>query len=348
LSALNRITFSEPIPLGVGDAAGRVGAIGLEGCDIDLIDLLVGDQLRRWPQIGCPLMLDGPCLVGWRRENRAPEWRLFRAALPPADAPVEWSPTLDLPEWARGTKLDFTINLARSGDRYLVYWKAQTRYHGAPPPPGPAHHKADGGVAIDTGTLQPVAPYDGGIFTEERGLASRGEHLARQARGFTYRQNGRLRNAPWSTPAGERFLRTLGRPGEKQQRLSIARADDPGLSNLVEFDTHDLDETAPELSLDGCHLAVVYRNPDGEAQWRVYSTETGEMAASVPYRTGFDSFRIFGQRLICLEETRSPDREELAIHIERRLHAMRADDGRVLWSYVLPTVTIEDMSFLPP
>jgi hypothetical protein len=348
-----RLILPEPIPLGVSDQHGRIGAVGFAEGGIDLIDLLAGEQLRRLPKIGHPLMIDGPHLLGWSREREpARRWRLFRAALPPADMPVEWSPGFDLPDWAHpqlGMELDFEISLARKGDRYLVHWKARAAYRGGPPPPPDiAHQEAAAGLAVDSGTLRPVAPHDGGIFADETALEKQGEHLARQARGFIYGQEGRLRNAPWSTPAGERFLRTLGTPGETRQQLSIARADDPAAPDLAEFVADDLDRTAPELSLDGRHLAVVHRASKGRVFWQVYSTETGEPAARVPYRAGFASFRIFDRRLICLEEVKTPKKADLTIRIERQLHALGTNDGRVLWSYTLPPKIIKDRSFLPP
>jgi hypothetical protein len=343
------LVYPDPIPLGVSDLDGRIGAISATTSGIDLLDLSTGTQMRHLPEIGCPLMIDGLYLIGWRRDApTASALRLFRAALPPQNVRLHWSPSFDLPERARpepGTELSLEIRLARSGDRYLVHWKVRPNPTGGPPRPLPYPGGA-AGLEVDIRTLEPLAPFDGRIFNQTD-LERRGERLAREAGGFVYWQAGQLRNAPWATPAGERFLRTLGTPGENHQRLSIARPNHPEARSLAEFEAEDLDSTAPELSLDGRHLAAVCHS-NGEIYWHVYSTETGQLTTRVPYRSGFDSFRIFDRRLICLEETKTPDRDNFTVRVTRALHAVAVDDGKMLWSYALPTSMIADSSFLPP
>jgi hypothetical protein len=348
--------YPEPIPLGVSDGQGHVGAITPIECDIDLINLLDGTPLRRLARIGSPLMIDGPNLIGWQRQEDAlHSIRLFRLPLSPTDASAEWSERFDLPVWARpqtGSKLDFAITLVRDDEIYGLYWKGQLHDQGGTPPPREltkafARRQAAERIDVDANTLNVLARRQEDGFADEHDRAGRGEYLARHSGGFIYRQGGRLRNAPWATPAGERYLRALGILGDPQQRLSIARAEAPDAPGLVDIGAHDVHAAAPELSLDGKHLAVVVRD-DGSTVLHVSSAETGKQVGNLPYHEGFAAFRVFDSRLVWLEEKTTRQAFDLTVSIERRLHGINLDHGGTGWIYALEPLRTEDMSSLPP
>lgn len=347
--------YPEPLPLGISDPQGHIGAITPVECEIDLIDLVMGRRLRRLSRIGGPLMIDGPMLIGWQRQQDAPhQIRLFRVPLSPADGTLDWSAPVDLPGWVRpqaGFELDFGLRLVRDGGLYQLYWTGRLEYRGGAPPPrelaadAPSCDSAER-IDFDAGTLKILARRDYGGFADEHARARRGEHLARHAGGFIYRQGGRLLNAPWATPSGERYLRAAGALGEKGQRLVIARAGTLDAHDLVEIDARDVHAAAPELSLDGQHLAVVVGDETSPV-WGIFSTAAGDRVGAAPYRNGFGAFRVFDHRLICLEENAIRHVEDLTISIVRRLHAINLEDGSTAWTYPIDPQRVRDMSFLP-
>jgi hypothetical protein len=336
----------EPIPLGVGDPEGRVGAIAVDD-GTDVIDLIKGERLRLLAGIGSALMIDEPYLIGWQRQKDAPHRvRLFRVELPPSDAPPEWSEAFDVPA-GDGSELELNVKLIGDETSYSFFWKARLRSVGGVPPLRRVPTLADGPICeridLDSETLTIVARRREDGFAEEQALAGRGEQLARQAGGFIYRQAGQLRNAPWTTPSGERYLRALG---GGDQRLAIARAEQSGLDDLVEIGAQR-HGTTPELSLDGRHLALC-EDDRASRVWNIFSTASGDRVGAVPYRRGFGAFRVFGHRLICLEEDSTRNSADLTIVIDRRLHCMDLHEERTAWVYPLAPKRVRDQSFLRP
>ena len=344
----------ELIPLGVSEPEGRIGAVSRSQVDVDLIDLITGQLLRRLPAIGSPLMIDGQHLLGWQIQPDRYRLGLFRVGLPPAEAAVEWSQVFDLPEWVDpqpSADMDFVLKFGREADSYLLFWKARRRYRGGAPPPPQllaeiGRQDAHECIDFDVRTLAVLRRRDEDGFADERSRDRRGEYLARHADGFVYRQAGQLRNAPWMTSQGERYLRSLGTPGAVQQRLAIVQDGTADSHHIASIDAHELDRAVPELSLDGQHLAVVERA--GSAMvLRIYSALNGERIASLPYQEGFRSFRIFDRRLLYLEE-KAPDTNGLTITQSRALRAIDSGSGQPLWSYEADAVTTPNPLFLPP
>jgi hypothetical protein len=345
----------ELIPAGISDPEGHIGAVSQSPDDVDLISLMTGELLRPLPGIGTPLMIDGPHLLCWQSPLQQHRLRLSRTRLPPPEPAVEWSSMVELPAWLTphgNAAADFALRFGRDGDAYALFWKGGVRHRGGAPPPLRPQGEMDRQASceridFDVRTLAVLRRSNVDGFADDDVHARRGEHLARQARGFIYRQAGQLHNAPWMTPEGERFVRSLSTPGEAKQRLAIARADVPDARPLVDFEADQLDRTAPELSLDGQYLAVV-QQLRGAAVWCVYSTFNGEQIARVPYRDGFGAFRIFDGRLLCLEQETSGGANSLSITLRKILHAMNTADGASLWSYALKLVTVPNRIFLPP
>jgi hypothetical protein len=344
----------EPIPLGVSDPEGHVGAIACSSADIDLIDLDTGQRLRRLPGIGIPLMIDREALLGWQCQQHANRRRLFRVALAPSASAVDYSEVFDLPAWVEvraNADTDFACRFERDDDSYVLFWKSRGHYRGGAPPPSELQAEIERQVAFeridfDAATLAVLRRHQENGFADATARAQRGEQLARQARGFVYRQAGQLYNAPWRTPGGERYLGSLGAPGEKEQRLLIVQGDTPEAHAIVGVNARELDRTVPELSLDGRHLAVV-EHQAGAAIWRIYSAIDGARVATLPYREDFRSFRIFDRRLLYLEETASSP-IGLTIVTSKTLHAVDTADGRTLWSYHLEPTSAPNLAFPPP
>jgi hypothetical protein len=115
---------------------------------------------------------------------------------------------------------------------------------------------------------------------------------------------------------------------------------------IISIDAQNLHQAAPELSLDGRHLAVVERE-GAETFWRIYCTLNGERIASLSYRGALGSFRLFDRRLLYLEQN-SSNPDNLTITVSRLLHAVDTHDGALLWSYDLNPMTISNTMFLPP
>jgi hypothetical protein len=344
----------ELIPLGVSDPEGRVGAVSQSHTDIDLINLATGDLLCPVPEIGSPLMIDGPHLICWQTQSDGHQLRLSRMNLPPSEAAIEWSPPFEFPEWLaqqRSADADFAVKFGRQGNAYVMFWKARRHYRGGAPPPPQLQieierQEAFERIDFDVRTLAVLRRSEEDGFADDRARSRRGADLARHAGGFVYRQAGQLYNAPWVTPKGERYLRSFGAPEANAQRLSIVHADVPDGHPVASIDAHELHQAVPELSLDGQHLAVVERE-EGAAVRRIYSSLNGELIVSLPYREGFGSFRVIGCRLLYLEE-KSVDTSRLVITVARILYAVDTDGGKPLWSYELESLTISNSQFLPP
>jgi hypothetical protein len=343
----------ELIPLGVSEPEGRVGAVSQSHTDIDLISLFTGELLRRLPEIGSPLMIDGSHLLCWQSQSDGHQLRLSRTKLPPSEAAIEWSPTFELPEWVNphpSADMDFALKFGREGDAYVMFWKARRHYRGGAPPPPELQieierQDAFERINFDIHTLAVLCRSEEDGFADDRARCRRGEELARHAGGFVYRQAGQLYNAPWMTPKGERYLRSFGAPGANAQRLSIVHADAPDGHLVMSTDAHELHQAVPELLLNGQHLAVVERL-GGAAMWCIYSALNGERIVSLSYREGLGSFRIIGRRLLYLEE-KSSSANSLTITVTKILHAMDIESGGPLWSYDLEPMTISNSMFLP-
>lgn len=337
----------EPIPLGISDPEGRIGAVE-NLLDVDLIDLLSGARLRRLTAIGKPLMIDGGQLLGWQSRPAGHHLRLFRAPLPPAGTAADWSPEVALPEWVdlrSEADTDFALRFARDGDVYALFWRARRQYRGGAPPPAFLQDEYNRQVAtaridFDVGSLAVLRQRDDDGFADDAERARRGEDLARDAGGLAYRQAGQLHNAPWTTEGGPRFLRKQG------PRLSIVRGDTSASPPLVDVDADEPEQLVPELSLDGQHLAVVERRADASF-WAIHSSATGAPVCRLPYDEGFKSFRIFDRRLIYLQENVTSG-ANLMLNMTRILHSVATDSGNSLWSYELALVTRPNRMHLPP
>jgi hypothetical protein len=340
------------IPLGVSDSECRFGAVSANGLDIDLIDLKTGSLLHCLPEIGCPLMLDGPYLLGWQRLDTPNRLRLFRVEYGAPKIEVEWSAPLELPGWVDtnpGSNSDFAIKLERNSDAYTLFWKARGRYVGGAPPPAElqdeiAGQNSRGRIDFDIQTLTELGNRHADGFAQDLELARRGEYLARRFGGFIYRRAGELQNAPWSTSRGERFLRSLDTPGSKEQRLEILR-DAPDAEPIVSIRADELDHTVPELSLDGQHLAIV-EVENGVASWCIYNAVDGDRVTALPYREEYRSFVIFGCCLICEEETITGTNNSM-LAVVKALRTWNTENNKILWSHTFDTLTVPNPIFLP-
>jgi hypothetical protein len=344
----------EPIPLGVCDPHGRVGAVARNQVDIDVIDLAHGGLRQRLAATGSVLMIDSGCLIGWHGEADNHELRLFRLPLPPSDRGAEWSPPVHLPAWVSPRapeNTDFAIKFGRDGDTYSLFWRARGHYRGGAPPPRDLLAEIARQVAVecidfDVATLAVLRRRNEDGFEDDASHARRGEELARHAAGMVYRRAGQLHNAPWMTPDGERFLRKLSTVGSGAQLVSLARSDVLTAGSIVSIRAVEPETMVPELSLDGRHMAVVEQTPGGMV-WSIYSTLTGVRVGRFPYSDGFQSFRAFDQRLIYLEQ-RSANDSDITIRTTRTLHAMAMDGGELLWSHELEPMVRRNRKFLRP
>ena len=344
----------EPIPLGVSDPLGRIGAVARSPADIDILDLVSGGLRRRLAASGSALMIDSGCLIGWHSETDDHRLRLFRLPLSPSDRQGERSPVFDLPEWVRPRATDdtdFAVRFGREGDAYSLFWWARRHYRGGVRPPPDLQAEIARQIAVeridfDVARLTLLGRRQEDGFEEDASRARRGEELARHDGGMTYRRAGQLHNAPWATPDGERFLRKLGDGGSDAGLVSLARGDVAGAGSIASIRAVEPEYKVPELSLDGRHLAVVEQTP-GAIVWTIYSAVTGGRVGRLPYSDALHSFRVFDQRLIYLEQRSASDRD-VTIKTARTLHALAMDGGNLLWSHELEPVTSPSRMVRPP
>jgi hypothetical protein len=343
----------EPIPLGVCDPEGRIGAIARSQADIEVLDLVTGGLRQSLAATGSALMIDGGCLMGWHSETDDHRLRLFRLPLPPSDRQGERSPVFELPEWVRpraADDTDFAFRFGRDGDAYSLFWRARRYYRGGVRPPPElqaeiARQVAAERIDFNVATLAVLRRRQQDGFAEDSRRARRGEELARDAGGMTYRQAGQLHNAPWVTPHGERFLRRLGDGGSGAQLVSLARGD-AAADSIVSIRAVEPEHLVPELSLDGRHVAVVEQTA-GAIVWSIYSALTGAAVGRFPYSDGLHSFRVLDRLLLYLEQ-RSASDSDVTIKTARTLHAMAMDSGKLVWSRALEPVTTPNRMFKPP
>lgn len=325
------------IPLGVSDPEGHIGAIKRSGGGIDLLDLLTGEVIRQWHEFDHVLMVYQGRLIGWETHLKSHLLRLFVVNLRSKDGEAQWSGTVEFPDWVdlrSGSENDPAFRFGVEDDRYILFCRMRNQQFGGAPPQedrDPIPQFINKRIEFDIRTLKIRCLQDRDGFDREQQGKNLGEHLARHAGGFVYRQAGKLHNAPWTIDGSHRYLRTDSAPEGEEQILSIIQGIDPEAKAIVRVKAYQPAQTVPELSLDGRHLAIV-EHQCGSRVWHIYDTFNGTLVCTIPFQDTMRAFRVFEERLLLLEEN-ILDSNQSTITMENTIYSLDMRSQNSMWCY---------------
>lgn len=317
------------IPRGLADPRGEFAFVeGPRGL-IYQLDLESGDVQARTNFHGSPLAIYAGALIGWTQAPGLPNVVRLFSAFPQNDllSPT-WEQDIRLPAWvdvgsSEPERFDLVAEIR--DEQLVVTWEARTRYPGgAPPPPG-----IEAAETRDAGGAVYLDPETGRVLREEHRALRPGAplplpDLPANRRIVPYLQNGSWFTQPWSVNSEEAFLvASTQEPG-----ISLVRRE-PGIPvRQVEIRLAE-DPAAQAAVTPGGTFVFVHEPGSDPPAWLVYSVQTGQLIASLPFDSGTQGVSVVGDKVLYLViHERGPTRRT-------SLRSRHLRTGQVMWSFTL-------------
>jgi hypothetical protein len=340
-----------PLPVGVADAAGKVGYVPNDKDGIDAIDLANGETLWQSKESTKPLLALEKRLVVWVPVKDKHEIRLLVLDTTDKGKKVIESDPIALPDWSGfgGYGRSFTAKANPDKDGVVVTWEARSWYAGgARPTPEveKAARKEAAGAArvnLETGKVETVDP---------KKLEEAGPKLPDELQKLKGRQY--WTGSDWKTTA---FV-----AGDKASLLEIEGKDNQQTATLKIFDLPSGKEKEtiklmegkalwPQVSLDGrylfVHQALVKEQlPEGDFAWWVFDLNNGKQVAKLPYLQGGGISVVGDHAFFLVTQPRKGPGGPGGPNMwnqPRSLQAVSLKTGKVDWEHA-----VEPLVMLPP
>jgi hypothetical protein len=324
------------IPRGIADPGGNVAyVVGPEG-RIHCLELETGDILARTDFPASPLTIDGDTLIGWRPLPDQPHSvRVFAAVRQGNVLRPQWEQALELADWVEVRSVEpdrFALEAMIEGKRVVATWEARSGYRGgAPPPPHveeAATHEARRTVQLDlqTGAIEAHERTESALRPEEKAPPE----LPPTMRIVPYRSVGTWATHAWRVGSAEAFLaRTAEEPG-----IALVRRDMAGTTGRSEIPLSG--DAAAEAAVTPDGRMVFILEPGGDAPaWQVFSAETGDRIARVPFDPGTEGVAVVNDQVLYLVvEDRGGARHW-------SLRSRNLQTGEAMWSFLLGEETLK-------
>ena len=330
------------VPCGYADPEEEVAYIvGPQG-RIHLLDLTSGETMARTEFAGTPLTIGDGVLIGWApAPDQHNAVRLFALVQDGDVLRPKWETELQLPDWVETVSSEpnaFMLQAEIEKERVAVTWGAHARYRGGAPPPPRVEEAA---THEERRTLQLDCQTGKLVGKEHVEAAPRPEQalpaLTPDRRLVPYFSGTSRLTRPWRAGLAESFLVKTGREPEiVLVRESIGRKAGPVEIRLTE-------DPAAEAAVTPDGGLIFIHEPAGITPvWHVFSAETGERIASLPFDAGTRGVAVVNERVLYLvvEEHGTVRRWSLRC---RNLHTTEA-----MWSYFLKEDVRSKAPPLPP
>jgi len=338
-----------PLPIGVADAAGKVGYVPNDKAGIDAIDLANGETLWQTKESTQPLLALEKRLVVWVPVKDKHEIRLVVLDTTDKGKKVVESDPIALPDWSDfgGYGHSFTARANADKDGVVVTWEARAWYAGgARPTPEieQAARKEGKGAArvnLETGKVETLDP---------KKLSESGPKLPEaleKIKGHQY-----WTGSDWKTTAfvvGDRasVLEIEGK--ENQQTAALKIYELPGGKEKETVKLMEGKSLWPQVSLDGRHLLihqalVKEQLPEGDYAWWVFDLSNGKQMAKLPYLQGGGVSVVGDHAFFLVAQQGKPGRGPgFGGNQPRALQAVNLKTGKVDWEHA-----VEPLVNLPP
>ncbi len=158
-----------------------------------------------------------------------------------------------------------------------IWWRGRDAYDGGAAPPESleieiaSHHAAER-LEFHDNTLEEFRRFPEDGYANEKQAAEEGAALTVKSGACVYRQAGEYRNAPWRNEMGKQALFRGPSSHAEAPGLIVRSVTNDGVlsatTEVAEIAFLDTADTQPELSLDGCHLAVAAGSP---VSWHIHA-----------------------------------------------------------------------------
>jgi hypothetical protein len=337
------------LPIGVVDAAGKVGYVPNDKAGIDAIDLANGETLWQTKESTQPLLALEKRLVVWVPVKDKHEIRLLVLDTTDKGKKVLETDPIALPDWSGfgGHGHSFTARANPDKDGAVVTWEARAWYAGgaAPTPEIVKRSNKDATgaarVNLETGKVEALDP---------KKLAESGPKLPealQKIKGHQY-----WTGSDWKTTAfvvGDRAS-VLGIESKDNQQTAVLKIYElPGGKEKETVKLMEGKSLWPQVSLDGRHLfihqaLVKEQLPEGDFAWWVFDLTNGKQVAKLPYLQG-GGVSVVGDHAFFLvtQPGKGPGRGPGLGNQPRALQAVNLKTGKVDWEHA-----VEPLVNLPP
>jgi hypothetical protein len=337
------------LPIGVADAAGKVGFVPNDKQGIDAIDLANGETLWQTTESNKPLLAIEKRLVVWAPVKDKPhEIRLVVLDTSDKGKKVLESNPIELPEWVGigGYGRSFAAKAILERGAVIVTWEAHARYAGGAAPT-PEILKA---ATKDATGAARVNLENGKVETVDlKKLEESGAKLPESLEKVKSRQY--WTGSDWKTTPfvfADKASVLEGESAKDQEKMSLKIYD---LASGKEKETVKLLEGKslwPQLTLDGRHLfvhqAVVKEQlPEGDFAWWVFELDTGKQVGKLPYVQSAGIAVVGDHAFYLVTQPRKGGGGPGQWTQPRALQAVNLKTGKVDWEH-----GVEPLVFLPP
>jgi outer membrane protein assembly factor BamB len=330
-----------PFPAGVVEAAGKIGFVTNVDGGIDALDLESGKVLWQTAAASRPLLAFASRLFAQAAvKDKANSVRVLVFDAGNGKKLLESEPIV-LPEWVSvGPALgkSFASSVRLDGADVILCWEAHARYAGgARPTPQiekAARKDASGAARIDpkTGKVEMLA---------DDKVPPPAIRLPRELAKETSRQY--WTGSTWDTKpliAGDKVAVLAVEEASGRQTLLLKRWDLKTATAQPAVELFKGQALWLQVQPDGrCLFArqAISRDklPDGDDAWRIFSLETGQQVAKVPFDVAMQQPMVLGQRLYYLVqgEAGKPTGSGIGLTYPRMLKAMDLKTGKVVWEH---------------
>lgn len=324
------MTSPEPsaqIPYGLADLQG--GFLYIEGADrhLECLDIVSGEVLARTEFPGRALAMSEGHIIGWSIGTPQPHTlNLFKVRRRGAVLSPVWQQTIDLPDWVdilSSEREAFTL-CADVGDEVVITWEAHSRYNGGASPSS----RVEIAQTHDECRLIRIDIDSGEIVSEEPGEfePEQIDYVVKALPLVPYRSSGLWVNRPWRVgPREALLLRASDTPGIVLRHRDLFGA-------ATEADIPLTTDAATESAVTPDGSLILAHEPDlAPGDWKVFSSETGEQIASLPYENGTEGVAVIGPRVLYVV-TESQEESPMG---RRFLRCRDLESGALRWSHLL-------------
>lgn len=341
---------SKPLPIGVADAAGKIGYIPAASGGVEAIDLDTGKVLWANKDAGKPVAVGGKQLATQTGvADKANSLRIVVLDITDKGKQLSMSDTVMFPDWVSVAPTygrTFSAEGNIEDGTLLLKWKANAFYAGgAPPPPEvveAAKKEATGVARVDLANGKvTMLPADKAPVGPKVKLP---DSLAKT-----------MSQQYWT---GSDWKTDLFIVGKTVSAISVKEAGGIGEMALKRWDleTGNPLETVellrgkalwPQRSVDGGYLfvhqgVVKEQLPPGDYAWWVFSLESGKQVGKFPFESVLNNVVVIGSRAYYLVGGPAKFQPVPAVQ-PRFLRAIDLMSGKTLWER-----PVEGEKLLPP
>ncbi len=330
------------IPGGVAEPDGSIGCVEAVGGRIVCLDLATGEQLAWSDAPMRPLLLRNGRLVAWAvSPDRSNVVQPLVGEITTGEFAPRGLEPVELPDWTDPVHDDpgqFTLDATIQGELLVLRWEAHSRYEGGAGPPEfleeAATNDAGGLVSIDlgSGAVLGAEPCEVSLDPDPALV-----ELVQTFPMMPYKSGASWLNEPWRAGAVEALLLSESAGGESG--LYLRHRDPASRQYGVEHRLSERLDLEAAVTPDGRFVFLNFPETAGKgetgANWHLFSAESGEPLAVLPFEIGTEEVAVAGPRILYLLSEELWDETTGTTRLRRKLKARDLEGGEEQWSLLL-------------